>query len=120
MRPIDADAHVGISRWGNAFGAAKNKSYVLLKNIDLTGIKSLTYEYGAEKHGGEFVVRLESLAGPVVARLKFDPTGGEDKRKTMTSAFDKPVTGRHHLYIVIENHEKTMDDLCKLWSFSFN
>ncbi|WP_276374970.1 ThuA domain-containing protein [Chryseolinea sp. H1M3-3] len=120
MRPIDADAHIGIDRWGNAFGSAKNKSYIFLKSIDLSGIKNITYDYGSESRGGEIVVRLESLAGPVISRTKFEPTGGEEKRKTISSAFDMPVSGRHHIYVVIENKEKTMDDLCKLWSFTFN
>ncbi|HEX6227434.1 MAG TPA: ThuA domain-containing protein [Chryseolinea sp.] len=120
MRPIDADAHVGIDRWGNAFGSAKNKAYILLRNIDLTGIKSITYDYGSEKRGGNFVVRTESLAGPVISLAAFKPTGGEDNHEMITAKFDKPVSGRHHVYIVFENDEKTMDDLCKLWSFTFN
>ena len=120
MRPIDADAHVGIDRWGNAFGSAKNKSYILLRNIDLTGIKSLTYEYSAEKRSGEIVVRIESLGGPVISKVAFIPTGGEDNHQTLTAKIDKPVSGRHHVYIIFQNQEKTMDDLCKLWTFSFN
>jgi cytochrome c len=120
MRPIDADAHVGIDRWGNAFGSAKNKSYILLKNIDMTGIKSFTYEYGAEKRSGDIVVRLESLGGPIISKTTFSPTGGEDQRQNITGKIDKPVSGRHHVYIIIQNAEKTTDDLCKLWTFTFN
>ncbi|HET6540678.1 MAG TPA: ThuA domain-containing protein [Chryseolinea sp.] len=120
MRPIDADAHVGIDRWGNAFGSAKNKSYILLRNVDLTGIKGLTYDYSAEKRGGEIVVRLESLGGPIISKAAFTPTGSEDKHQNLTAKFDKSLSGRHHVYIIFQNEEKTMDDLCKLWTFSFN
>jgi cytochrome c len=120
MRPIDADAHIGIDRWGNSFGSARNKSYILLKSIDLTGIKSLIYDYESERRGGEIVVRIESLAGPVISRAKFEPTGGENNRKTIKAPLQKPVAGRHHVYIIFENHEKTMDELCKLWTFEFN
>ena len=120
MRPIDADAHVGIDRWGNNFGEAKNKSYILLRNIDLTGIKSLTYEYSAEKRSGEIVVRIESLGGPVISKIDFTPTGGENNHQTLISKIEKPISGRHHVYIIFQNQEKTMDDLCKLWTFSFN
>ena len=121
MRPIDADAHVGIDRWGNAFGNAKNKSYILLQDIDLTGIKSLTYEYSAEKRRGEIVVQeIQSLGGQVISKVAFTPTGGEDNHQTLNAKIDKPVTGRHHVYIIFQNQEKTMDDLCKLWTFSFN
>ena len=99
---------------------AKNKSYILLRNIDLTGIKSLTYEYSAEKRSGEIVVRIESLGGPVISKVDFTPTGGENNHQTLTSKIDKPISGRHHVYIIFQNQEKTMDDLCKLWTFSFN
>ena len=66
--------------WGLTAGEmlladAKNKSYILLRNIDLTGIKSLTYEYSAEKRSGEIVVRIESLGGPVISKVAFTPTG---------------------------------------------
>ena len=90
------------------------------RDIDLTGIKSLTYEYSAEKRSGEIVVRIESLGGPVISKVAFTPTGGEDNHQTLTAKIDKPVSGRHHVYIIFQNQEKTMDDLCKLWTFSFN
>ncbi len=120
MRPIDADAHVGIDRWGNNFGNAKNKSYILLRSIDLTGIKSLTYDYGSEKRSGEIEVRTESLAGPVISKIEFTPTGKWDQRKTVTSTIESPVSGRHHVYIIFVNREKTAEDICKLWTFAFN
>lgn len=117
MRPIDADLYVGINRWGNSFGSARNKSYLMLSNVDMTGIRKITYEYGVKNRSGEIEVRLESLAGPVIARTSFSPTGGWDKRKTVTASLHSPVQGRHHVYVIFVTKETTTDDLIKLWSF---
>lgn len=120
MRPIDADEYVGIGRWRDSFSSAKHKSYVVLRNIDLTALKSITYEYGAVDHSGNIEVRLESLAGPAITRTPFKPTGGWDKKTKVTQQLDEKLEGRHHVYIVFVSDEKTADDLVKLWSFEFN
>lgn len=120
MRPIDADEYVGINRWRESFSSAKNKSYVMLRNVDLTGIKSITYEYGSKDRSGEIEMRLESLAGPVIGRASFKPTGGWDSKQTVTQQLEKPVSGRHHVYLVVVNRDKTTEDVVKLWSFEFH
>lgn len=120
MRPIDADAYVGIGRWRESFSSGKNRSYVMLSNVDLTGLKSITYEYGAENRSGHFEFRIESLAGPVIARTAFKPTGAWDNKTRVTQTLANAPSGRHHVYIVFVNEEKTNDDLVKLWSFEFN
>jgi cytochrome c len=119
MRPIDADQYEGIGRWRDSFSSAKNKAYVLLSNVDMTGIRKITYEYGSKDRSGEIELRLESLAGPVIARTPFKPTGGWDKKEVVTHTLDAPVSGRHHVYLVIVNRDKTTDDIVKLWSFEF-
>ena len=120
MRPIDADAYAGINRWRDSFSSAKNKSYVMLNNVDLTGLKSITYEYGAKDRSGEIELRVESLAGPVVARTAFKPTGSWDNKVKITQELDPDLVGRHHLYLVFVSKEETDNDLVKLWSFEFN
>ena len=120
MRPIDADLYVGIDRWRDSFSSAGNKSYLMLNNVDLTGLKGITYEYGAKDRSGEIQLRLNSLAGPVVASTPFKPTGSWDKKVKITQPLDPNLTGRHHLYLVIVSDEETEDDLVKLWSFEFN
>jgi cytochrome c len=118
LRPIDADLYVGISRWRESFGSARNKSYVMLNNVDLTGIRKITYEYGSKNRSGEFEVRLESLAGPVIARTAFKPTGSWDKKERISEQIP-PVSGRHHLYLIFVSRDKSAEDLVKLWSFEF-
>jgi cytochrome c len=118
MRPIDADLYVGIDRWRETFGRARNRSYLMLRNVDLTGIREITYEYGAKNRSGEIEVRLESLAGPVISRTPFKPTGDWDEREKVTTSIEPPP-GRHHVYLIVISTEKTGDDLMKLWSFEF-
>lgn len=119
MRPIDADRYSGISRWRESFSSGKNKAWVMLSNVDLTGIRKIVYEYGAKSHPGEIEMRLESLAGPVVARTAFGPTGDWNERKIITQVLETPISGRHHVYLIFVSREKTNDDLVKLWSFEF-
>jgi cytochrome c len=119
MRPIDADAYVGIGRWRESFGNAKNKSYIVLNNVDLSGIKNITYEYGAKNTAGVIQIRLESLAGPVISTATFESTGGWDVRKKITEVLESPQSGRHHLYIILSSESKTAEDIIKLWTFEF-
>lgn len=119
MRPIDADRYHGIGRWGESFSSGKNKSWVMLSNVDLTGITKIVYEYGAKSHPGEIEMRLESLAGPVIAHTPFAPTGDWNEKKIITQRLEAPIFGRHHVYLVFVSREKISDDLVKLWSFEF-
>jgi len=119
VRAIDADAHVGFNRFGNNLSPGKSKSYVLLKDIDFTRINKLTYEY-ASKHDGEIEARIDSYAGPVVARIPFKATGGWDKPISITTSLDKNVTGKHHVYFVFINREKVTDEIIKIIGISFD
>jgi cytochrome c len=118
LRPIDADAHPGIDRWGEGFGNAKNKSYVLFKNIDLTNIREFAFEYGSVEDA-EVEVRIESLAGPVIANGKFVSTGDWDKTQTLTAKLSNKITGRHHVYFVLLNRAKPKGDIVRLTSIDF-
>ncbi|HVU83973.1 MAG TPA: ThuA domain-containing protein, partial [Puia sp.] len=47
----DADRLYNIDRHRDELGSIDNKSWFVLKNIDLEGIKQITYRYSAEKEG---------------------------------------------------------------------
>ena len=44
--------YVGFPRFGNRLSAGSHKAYVLLKGIDMTTIKSLTYDYSSLNKDG--------------------------------------------------------------------
>lgn len=117
---IDADAYVGFPRWGNRLSAGGHKAYLLFKGIDLTGIKSLTYDYSSLNKDGEIEVRLDSYAGPVVSRTPYKATGDWKTAKQVTSGFDKPITGKHDVYVVIVKRDKPSTDIAQLNSILFN
>ena len=75
VKTLNADAYVGFPRFGNRLTAGGHKAYVLLKGIDMTTIKSLTYDYSSLNKDGEIEVRLDSYAGPVVSRAPYKATG---------------------------------------------
>jgi cytochrome c len=120
VRVIDADSYVGFPRWGNRLDAGGHKAYVLLKAIDLTGIKSFTYDYSSVDKAGEIEVRLDSYAGPVVSRAAYTPTGDWKTTKQVTGDLDKPVTGKHDVYVVVVKRDKPNDKIIQLGSIQFN
>jgi cytochrome c len=69
-------------------------SWIGFKNADLTSIKSLTFELGASKIGGELSIRTDKADGKEIGHLKIDTA----LRKLSVPI--SPVSGAHDLYIV--------------------
>ncbi len=120
VKTINADAYVGFNRFGNRLTAGNNKSYVLLKGIDMNTIKSLTYDYSSLNKDGYIDVRLDSYAGPVVSRTPYTTTGAWNKTSEVTGTFEKPFTGKHDVYIVVMKPEKPNEGIIQLNSIRFN
>ena len=120
VKTLNADAYVGFPRWGNRLSAGSHKAYVLLKGVDLTTIKSLTYDYSSVDKAGEIEVRLDSYAGPVVSRTPYKATGDWKTANQVTGAFDKPFTGRHDVYVIVVKRDKPNNDIIQLNSIQFN
>lgn len=116
---VFADAHPGFPRWGNSLSEGDHKSHILLKNIDMTGIKGFTFEYSAEKKNGLIEVRLDSYAGPVISKTEFGPTGSWKDNGTLKSVLAEPLAGRHDLYFFIMRPEKPNDKLANLKVIQF-
>ncbi len=117
---IYADAQMGFARFGNNLSPGGHKSYILLKDIDLTGIRQFTYEYGSADQTGEIEVRIDSQAGPIVSTTTYGPTGSWDKLKTVTGSVAKPVSGRHDVYFFAVKRTKPNDKILKLTSIQFD
>lgn len=117
VQTVDADAHEGFARFGNRLSPGRHKAFVLLKNVDLTGIRGFAFGYGAKDKGGEIEVRLHSQAGPVVCRVPFQPTG--NKPGEVTGQLTQSVTGRHDVYFVVVKRDKPNDSVAALHTIEF-
>ncbi|MCX6218419.1 ThuA domain-containing protein [Spirosoma sp.] len=120
VKTLNADAYVGFPRFGSRLSAGSNKAYVLLKDIDMTTIKSLTYDYSSLNKDGEIEVRLDSYAGPVVSRAPYKATGDWKTTNQVTGLLNKPFTGRHDVYVVVVKWSKPNNDIIQLNSIRFN
>jgi cytochrome c len=119
VQTVYADAVVGFPRWGNTLSQGDHKSYILLKNIDLTGIKKLIYEYASQDKDGEIEMRIDSYAGPVISRTPYMATGSWNTKKQLTAQIDKPTTGKHDVYFVVVKRDKPNDDIITLSTIQF-
>ncbi|NEU70109.1 carbohydrate-binding protein [Spirosoma agri] len=119
VKPAYADAHVGFSRFRDNLSPGGHKSYILLKNIDLSGIKAFQYEYGSANQTGEIEVRIDSQAGPVISTTSYGPTGSWDTLKTVRGQLNKPVPGRHDVYFFAIKRAKPNDEILKLTNIRF-
>jgi cytochrome c len=119
VRAVFADEHSGFRRFGNNLSSGDHKSFVLLKNIDLNGIKKFTYEYASKNRDGDIEVRIDSQAGPVISRAPYVATGTWDKASTITGDISAPVSGRHDVYFFIIKKDKPNDDIINLKSIQF-
>ncbi|GAB3800999.1 hypothetical protein GCM10028819_27400 [Spirosoma humi] len=120
VKTLNADAYVGFPRFGSRLNAGGHKAYVLLKGIDMTTIKSLTYDYSSLNKAGEIEVRLDSYAGPVVSRAPYKATGDWKTTSQVTGTLDKPFTGKHDVYIIVVKRDKPNDSIIQLNSIQFN
>lgn len=101
VRTVYADEHAGFPRWGNSLSGGKHKSHIMLRDVDLSDLAGFEYGYEAWGTPGEIELRIDSYAGPVVARTPY--VLGSDT--TSTALFTEPLTGRHDLYFIVRQPE---------------
>ena len=77
-----------------------NGDYIKLQNVKFDGnqTKLFTARVASGLRGGKIEVRLDSLGGQLVASLEVPGTGGWEKWQTLTTDFQKPVSGTHDLF----------------------
>lgn len=93
----DADKLEGVTfnHDRNLATARQEGNYVLLKQIDLGGLKSLALNSPHERIDGAFEVRLDNVDGNVIGT-----SGSPDKEARRLTATLAETTGRHDVYIV--------------------
>lgn len=118
FNPAFSDVQSGFPRFRDNLSEGGNNAYLLMKNIDLTGIGQFVYKYGA-RYDGELQVRLDSRAGPIISSVKFKSTGSFDKADTVKSKLDKVIAGRHDVYFYVVKRDKPNDSVFKFHSLGF-
>lgn len=114
VQAADADMISGIDRYQNMLGALKNKSYFVLKGIDLKSIKKVTYNYAAKDNAAVLEIHADSAKGALVSTLSYQPTGDWNKLKQATATITDPG-GTHDLYFVFKKEGTIVGEgLCLL------
>ena len=118
LRPSKAQfEEADIIRNGEIFGAVvgrlNNKSYIILKQIDLKGIDKLTYRYSSQQHDATVEVHVGSPKGKIISTLNYKATG---KWETFAeaSALVADPGGKNDLYFVLVKASKPNQNLIGL------
>ncbi|HEX8531710.1 MAG TPA: carbohydrate-binding protein, partial [Cytophagales bacterium] len=75
--------------------------YALLKHVDLSGVRSITYRVATETKGTSIELRLDSPTGRLVGRT--DVPVGKWKNWQDLKVPIEPTSGPHDLYLVFKN-----------------
>ncbi|MCU0326595.1 MAG: carbohydrate-binding protein, partial [Spirosomaceae bacterium] len=119
LRAMDADRHPGfVFDWGE-LRQGDHKAYLVFKNIDLTSIQQISFEYASQDKAGEIEIRKNSVAGPIIGKAKFEPTGGWGKMKWTDTQLDKLQDGFCDLYFVAVKKDKPNNNLIKFKTIGF-
>jgi cytochrome c len=109
----DADRLSNMRRGRNGLRGIDNKSWFELKNVDLSGIKHITYNYASEKEGATIEVHTGSAKGPVIGTVNYKATGARDKYKEVTATVSDPG-GKNDLYFVFRKDGPPDQNICSL------
>ncbi len=109
----DADRVSGIDRDKNELGSINNRSYFILKDIDLRGIKKISYRYSSEKEGATLEIHKGSVKGPVISTVDYTGTGAWNKYREITTAITDPG-GRNDLYFVFRKDMEPNENIGSL------
>ncbi|HEY5825312.1 MAG TPA: carbohydrate-binding protein, partial [Cyclobacteriaceae bacterium] len=115
----DADQLSGFQRYGDYISNANHNSFVLLKNVDLTGITKFIFDYSSENRNGILEARVDSQGGAVIASSPYKATGNWDKASAVTAKVTTPLSGKHDVYFFILKRDKPNNDIISLKSITF-
>ncbi|MDJ1469441.1 ThuA domain-containing protein [Xanthocytophaga flava] len=115
----DADILFKMNRQGKRLGNIHNKSYFVLKNIDLKGINQLTYNYASKDQDATIEVHIDSPKGQVISTLNYVSTGAWGVLKEISTPIQDPG-GKHDLYFVFVKDTLPNQHLFSLEWIDFN
>ena len=100
LQAEDADKVQGLSKNNKALNSVNNNAYFVFQNIDLKGVKQLTYHYASQNQAAAIEVHTDSPTGPVISKLNYKATGDWNKFVDLSAPVKDPG-GRHDLYFVV-------------------
>ncbi|WP_302105416.1 glycoside hydrolase family 43 protein [uncultured Duncaniella sp.] len=79
-----------------------NGDYLKLRNVDFgyEGPRTFGASVASALRGGAIEVRLDSISGPIVARLEVPGTGGWEEWRYIEAPFSAEAVGNHDVYFV--------------------
>lgn len=115
LRPVrvqaeDADELNNIKLDATTLGSIHHKSYFVFKNIDLKGIKQLTYRYASLNRDATIEVRVNSPTGELISTVNYAQTGHWEKFRLITAPIKDPG-GKNDLYFVIRKDQEPNDHM---------
>lgn len=115
LRPVrvqaeDADELNNIKLDATTLGSIHHKSYFVFKNIDLKGIKQLTYRYASLNRDATIEVRVNSPTGELISTVNYTQTGDWEKFRLITTPI-KDLGGKNDLYFVIRKDQEPNDHM---------
>jgi cytochrome c len=100
---VTSDDNKGVSQAGSIVQFTEPGAWLLFKNIDLTGIKSLTFELDSMQMTGSLSVHLGSPNGRQIGIVMAQQKAASQKSaklKQKVNAVIEPASGMHDVYIV--------------------
>jgi cytochrome c len=119
MNSAHVDEFGGLRRFGDNITGGGDNSYLLLKNVDLTGITKLIVKYDAGKDA-ELRVRIDAKGGQIVGRVDYKRTSDlPDRKGVVTVPITKPVKGRHDVYVYAIKRTAPTDNIIHISEIEF-
>jgi cytochrome c len=109
----EADVLHNIRLGESTIGSIHHKSYFVLKNIDLKGVKQLTYKYASLNRDATIEVHIGSPKGELISTINYTMTGDWKKFKLLNATIKDPG-GKNDLYFVIRKDQEPNDHMLDL------
>ncbi|HEY4789468.1 MAG TPA: glycoside hydrolase family 43 protein [Bacteroidales bacterium] len=97
------------SKIGVYVSSTRMKGYIKVREVNFgtQSPKSFSASLAAGLDGGILEVRLDSVAGPVIASINVPRTGGWESFKNFSTKLNREVTGTHNVYFYFNGQNIT-------------
>ncbi len=94
---------------GVYISSTRMKGYIKVREVNFGALtpKSFSASLAAGLDGGILEVRLDSVAGPLIASIQLPRTGGWENFKTFTTDLKQKTTGKHDVFFCFNGQNIT-------------